>query len=115
MFSISINENIINILRNGVFYKGRLSLLILKELRYKDKVKRTYNWIVLNISKNKVNSLALKTRNRNLNNINTFKANTATNTTIVPIVTIYNIYKVRDNTNNIVNIINVKYLIILQR
>jgi hypothetical protein len=43
MFSININKNIINILRNKVFYKGRLSLFILKELRYRDKVKRTYN------------------------------------------------------------------------
>jgi hypothetical protein len=42
MFSISINKNIINILRNRVFYKGRLFLFILKELRHKDKVKRTY-------------------------------------------------------------------------
>jgi hypothetical protein len=43
MFNTSINENIINILRNRVFYKGRLFFLILKELRYRDKVKRTYS------------------------------------------------------------------------
>jgi hypothetical protein len=96
-----------------VFYKGKLSLLILKELRHRDKVKRTYSRTILNISKNKVNSLALRTKNRNLNNINAFKANTTTNTTIVLIVIIYNIYKVRNNTSNIINITSVKYLIIL--
>jgi hypothetical protein len=98
-----------------VFYKSRLSLLILKELRYKDKIKRTYSWIILNISKNKVNGFAFKTRNRNLNNINTFKTNTIINTIIVTIITIYNVYKVKDNTSNIVSIASVKYLVILQK
>ena len=98
-----------------MFCKGRLSLLVSKELRYRDKVKRTYSRTIFNISENKVNSLALRTRNRNLNSTNTFKANTATNTTIVPIVTIYNVYKVRDGTSSIVSITSVKYLVILQR
>jgi hypothetical protein len=115
IFNISINKNIINILRNRVFYKGRLSLLILKELRHRDKVERTYNWTVFNINKNKVNSLAFKTKNRNLNSINAFKANIATNITIVLIVTIYNVYKVRNSANSIISITSVKYLIILQR
>jgi hypothetical protein len=84
-----------------------------KELRHRDKIKRTHGWTVLNISKNKVNSLTLRTRNRNLDNANTFKANTATNITTVPIVIIYNVYKVRDSTNSIVNITSVKYLVIL--
>ena len=113
MLNTSINENIINILRDKVFYQSRLPLFILKELRYRDKIKRTYSQIILNIGENKVNSLALKTRNRNLNNINAFKINTTINTTIVLIVTIYNIYKVRDNTSNIINITSVKYLVIL--
>jgi hypothetical protein len=43
MFSTSINKNIINILGNKVFYKSRLSLFILKKLKYRDKIKRTYN------------------------------------------------------------------------
>jgi hypothetical protein len=115
MFSININKNIINILRNEVFYKGRLSLLILKELKHRDKVKRTYSRTILNINENKVNSLTLKTRNRNLNSINTFKMNIAINTTIVPIVTIYNVCKVRDSASSIVGITNIKYLVILQR
>jgi hypothetical protein len=43
VLSTSINKNTINKLRNRLFYKGRLSLLMLKELGYRDKVKRTYS------------------------------------------------------------------------
>jgi hypothetical protein len=43
MLYTSINLNTINYLRNRLFYKNRATLLILKELRYKDKVKRTYS------------------------------------------------------------------------
>jgi hypothetical protein len=43
MLYININFNIINYLRNKLFYKNKATLFILKELRYKDKIKRTYN------------------------------------------------------------------------
>ena len=113
MLNININENIINILRDRVFYQNRLPLLILKELRYRDKIKRTYSQTVFNISKNKINGLALKTRNRNLNSINAFKANTITNTTIITIVTIFNFSKVRHSISGIVYIASIKNLVIL--
>jgi hypothetical protein len=43
MFYININFNTINYLRNRFFYKNKATLFILKELRYRNKIKRTYN------------------------------------------------------------------------
>jgi predicted type IV restriction endonuclease len=82
-------------------------------LRYKDKIKRTYSQIVLNISENKVNGLALRTRNKNLNSANAFKANTTTNTTIVTIVTILNFSEVRYSVSGMVYITDIKNLVVL--
>jgi hypothetical protein len=42
MFYIRINFNTINYLRDKVFFKDKAFFLLLKELRYKDKVKETY-------------------------------------------------------------------------
>jgi hypothetical protein len=82
-------------------------------LRYRDKIKRTYSQIILNINKNKINGLAFRTRNRNLDNTNAFKANTIINTTIIIIVTILNFSKVRYNTSGIVRIAGIKNLVVL--
>jgi hypothetical protein len=84
-----------------------------KELRHRDKIKRTYSRIVLNINKNKVDGLTLKTKNRNLNGANAFKANTTTNTTIITIVTILNFSKVRHSASGMVYTAGIKNLIIL--
>jgi len=62
-----------------------------KELRHRNKVKRTYSRTILNINENKVDRLAFKARNRNLNRADAFKTNTAVNTTAVTIVTVRNI------------------------
>jgi hypothetical protein len=43
MLYININFNTINYLRDRLFYKNKATLLILKELRHRDKIKRTYN------------------------------------------------------------------------
>jgi hypothetical protein len=42
MFSIRINFNTVDYLRNQVFLKNRASFLLSKELRHRDKIKRTY-------------------------------------------------------------------------
>jgi hypothetical protein len=63
MFYTSINFNTINYLRDRFFYKDRVTLLILKELRHKDKIKRTYSQTVFNINKYKIKRVTLKARN----------------------------------------------------
>jgi hypothetical protein len=62
-----------------------------KELRHRNEVERTYSRIVFDISENKIDRLAFKTRNRNLDRADAFKTNTAANTTAVILVTVRNV------------------------
>ena len=91
MLYINIDQNIINKLRNRLFYKYKPFLFISKELRHRKEVKKTYNRTVLNINKNKIDRLVFKTKNKNFNYTDTFKTNIAVNITVVIIVTIYNV------------------------
>jgi hypothetical protein len=71
-----------------------------KELKYRNKVEKTYNRTVFDI-------------NKNLNRADAFKTNTAVNITIIAVIIIRNIREVKDGADNVINIINVEYLIVL--
>jgi len=62
-----------------------------KELRHRNKVKKTYSRTVLNINENKIDRLVFKAKNRNLDRADAFKTNTAVNITAVIIVTVRNV------------------------
>jgi hypothetical protein len=62
-----------------------------KELRHRNEVERTYSRTVFDINENKIDRLAFKTRNRNLDRADAFKTNTAANTTVVTIVIVRNV------------------------
>jgi len=82
-------------------------------LRYRNKIEKTYNRTIFDINKNKINKLAFKTKNKNLNRADAFKTNTAVNIIIIAVIIIRNIGEVRDGADNVINIINVEYLVVL--
>lgn len=84
-----------------------------KELRHRNKIEKTYSRTILNINENKVDRLAFKTKNKNLNRADAFKTNTAVNIIIIAVIIIRNIGEVRDGADNVINIINVEYLVVL--
>ena len=84
-----------------------------KELKYRNKVEKTYNRTVFDINENKINKLTFKTKNKNLNRADAFKTNTAVNIIIIAVIIIRNIREVKDGADNVINIINVEYLIVL--
>ena len=82
-------------------------------MRYRNKIEKTYNRTIFDINKNKINKLAFKTKNKNLNRADAFKTNTAVNIIIIAVIIIRNIGEVRDGADNVINIINVEYLVVL--
>jgi len=84
-----------------------------KELRHRNEVERTYSRTVFDISENKIDRLAFRTRNRNLDRADAFKTNTTANTTVIAVITVRNIGEVRDGAGSVVSTASVEYPVVL--